>query len=116
MFFTLLFLGWILFLVLAFFETRLQKSGAAARYKTVSQILNVLSWLFVLVYAWNLSGNINPKNIVMTTLMLFIATLTTFLKPHMPHFKGWLWTRNGLALFNALTIFVHFVIFNVVRS
>jgi len=125
MFFTLLLILWLVFLGLMVLEMKLFKQTAVAdlekKYTPIRWGIVLLSGIFAIVYGWNLSGNINVQNIVMTTLMLVTVVLSIFVVPKRVMIKdsknlaGWMIFRNVVAIFNAITILVHFIIFVVLR-
>jgi len=123
MFFTILLTLWIVFLGLIFAEMKLIKTEkndeTTKKYAPIRFLIIILSAAFTIVYGINLSGNVNIQNIVMTVLMGVTVILSMFVIPKMivsptavVH-KGWLIFRNIIAIFNALTMLVHFIIFVV---
>ena len=121
MFFTTLLVLWLVFLSLVFAEGKLiqsEKSPALTqKYLPIRSGLVLLSVLFAVIYTWNLTGNVNIQNIVMSILMGVTVVLSVFVTPKMvtttgtKGLKGWLIFRNVVAVFNAITMLVHFVIF-----
>jgi len=121
MFFTILLTLWIIFLGLIFAEMKLIKATKETKvnkkYFPIRLSIILLSIAFTVVYGINLSGNINIQNIVMTILMGATVILSMFVIPKMVieesagSLKGWLVFRNVIAIFNTVTMLVHFIIF-----
>ena len=121
MFFTVLLSLWLVFLGLVFAEGKLIKSekspALTQKYLPIRGGIILLSVLFAVIYTWNLTGNVNIQNIVMTVLMGVTVVLSVFVTPKMvtttgaKGLKGWLIFRNVIAVFNGITMLVHFIIF-----
>ena len=123
MFFTILLILWLVFLGLALMEMKVIKaaknSETAINYGPIKLGIILLSGGFAVVYGWNLSGNVNIQNIVMTTLMGITVILSIFITPKLiaapenKTLRKWLIFRNVIAIINTITMFVHFIIFVV---
>jgi len=121
MFFTILLLLWIIFLGLVFIESKLIKSEKTSQltqtYFPIRLGIILLSIIFVIIYSWNLSTNINIQNIIMTSLMVVTVLISLLVTPKKftsqktKIFNNWLLFRNIIAIFNTITMLVHFIIF-----
>ena len=125
MFFTILLILWLILTYFIIKETKLINSSNPQNlslYRPIALGIVSLTLLLSVIYSFNLLGNVNIQNNVMTFLMFVTTLLSLFVVPRhitTPNpskgLKKWLYLRNALVGFNVLTIAVHFVIFVILN-